>query len=171
MEILGPRPRWAVALVVALALPPAVSSQVANEYDVKAAFLFNFTRFVDWPPSPRSAPFCIGVDGAGPFNGALENGRNEMCPGVTPERRAALATLFSDSDKLAKSVDELSQLIQTETALRRIYCLTPHNDSILMWSHYSNNHTVICLEFTTGNTLFQGAMKVEYLERYPTFLP
>jgi hypothetical protein len=73
VEILGPRPRWAVALVVALTLPRAVPAQVANEYEVKAAFLFNFTRFVDWPPSSRSAPFCIGVDGADPFNSALED--------------------------------------------------------------------------------------------------
>lgn len=73
MEILGPRPRWAVALVVALALPCAAPAQVANEYEVKAAFLFNFTRFVDWPPSSRSALFCIGVDGVDPFNGALED--------------------------------------------------------------------------------------------------
>jgi hypothetical protein len=73
MEILGSRPRWAVSLVVALALPGAAPAQVANEYEVKAAFLFNFTRFVDWPPSSRSALFCIGVDGADPFNGVLED--------------------------------------------------------------------------------------------------
>jgi hypothetical protein len=58
---------------VSLALPAPVPAQVANEYEVKAAFLFNFTRFVDWPPSSRSAPFCIGVDGADPFNSALED--------------------------------------------------------------------------------------------------
>jgi hypothetical protein len=72
VEILGSKPRWAVALVVALALPSAVPAQMADEYEVKAAFLFNFTRFVDWPPSSRNAPFCIGVDGADPFNGTME---------------------------------------------------------------------------------------------------
>src|SRR5206468_11199924 len=34
------------------------------EYQVKAAFLFNFARFVDWPPAAfhdREASFVIGV--------------------------------------------------------------------------------------------------------------
>jgi hypothetical protein len=47
------------------------------EYEVKAAFLVNFTRFVDWPeeafPDPE-APFIIGVVGpTNPFNDRLEN--------------------------------------------------------------------------------------------------
>ena len=45
------------------------------EYQVKAAFLLNFTRFVDWPPEafPNSeAPFTICIYGGDPFGGALE---------------------------------------------------------------------------------------------------
>jgi hypothetical protein len=72
VAILGPRRRWAAALVLALSMPAAFPAQFANEYEVKAAFLFNFTRFVDWMPSSRNAPFCIGVYGADPFHGALE---------------------------------------------------------------------------------------------------
>lgn len=50
-----------------------------------------------------------------------------------------------------------------------IYCLTPHPDSILMWSHYASNHTGICLEFAcdTGKFLFGGAAAVSYCSRYP----
>jgi hypothetical protein len=73
VEILGQRPVWVVSLVMALTFPASVSAQAANEYEVKAAFLFNFTRFVDWPPSSRRVPFCIGVDGADLFNGVLED--------------------------------------------------------------------------------------------------
>ena len=29
----------------------------------------------------------------------------------------------------------------------RIYCLTPVPDDNLMWAHYGNNHTGVCLEF------------------------
>jgi YfiR/HmsC-like len=72
VAILGSRRRWAAALVLALSMPAAFPAQFANEYEVKAAFLFNFTRFVDWMPSSRNAPFCIGVYGADPFHGALE---------------------------------------------------------------------------------------------------
>jgi hypothetical protein len=40
------------------------------EYKIKAAFLYNFTRFVNWPPkafpSPNE-PFVIGIIGKDPF--------------------------------------------------------------------------------------------------------
>jgi len=42
----------------------------------------------------------------------------------------------------------------------RIYCLTPCCDSILMWSHYAENHLGICLEFSTDNKLFGSAEEV-----------
>lgn len=45
-------------------------SKPALEYQVKAAFLFNFTRFVHWPPSAFAspdAPFEIGIAGNDPF--------------------------------------------------------------------------------------------------------
>jgi hypothetical protein len=46
-----------------------------KEYQVKAAFLFNFTQFVQWPESAfRDAgePICIGVLGEDPFGKALD---------------------------------------------------------------------------------------------------
>lgn len=46
----------------------------APEYQVKAAFLYNFTRFIDWPTtafrSPGS-PFVIGIIGDDPFGGYI----------------------------------------------------------------------------------------------------
>jgi hypothetical protein len=47
----------------------------ARECEIKAAFLYNFTKFVDWPPStfPDSgAPIVIGVLGDSPCAQALE---------------------------------------------------------------------------------------------------
>jgi hypothetical protein len=71
MALLRCRTHLSVALALAFAMP-AAPAQAVNEYEVKAAFLFNFTRFVDWPPSSGSGRFCIGVAGAEPFGGALE---------------------------------------------------------------------------------------------------
>jgi hypothetical protein len=72
MALLGCRPQFSFVLALALAMPAAIPAQAVNEYEVKAAFLFNFTRFVDWPPGSGSGPFCIGIAGADPFGGALE---------------------------------------------------------------------------------------------------
>jgi hypothetical protein len=48
---------------------------VADEYPVKAAFLFNFAKFVEWPSDAfkgNDDPFAICVMGQNPFGGALE---------------------------------------------------------------------------------------------------
>jgi hypothetical protein len=46
-----------------------------SEYQVKAAFIFNFVKFVDWPPgafADAKAPLSIGVLGENPFGANLE---------------------------------------------------------------------------------------------------
>jgi hypothetical protein len=43
---------------------------ITKEYQVKATFLYNFTQFVNWPPTAFSSdtdPFVIGVVGEDPF--------------------------------------------------------------------------------------------------------
>jgi hypothetical protein len=51
-------------------------SPTAGEYQVKAAFLFNFAKFVEWPASSfsdASAPLRICVFGRDPFGEELRN--------------------------------------------------------------------------------------------------
>src|SRR2546422_11247568 len=60
-------------LAVCLAMP--VFGEVSPEYKLKAALLFNFAKFVDWPPTAYadvSSPVVIGVLGDDPFDGALD---------------------------------------------------------------------------------------------------
>lgn len=56
-------------------LPAAARAEVtAPEYDVKAAFLFNFTKFVEWPPAAftdEHSSLRICVLGENPFGKAL----------------------------------------------------------------------------------------------------
>lgn len=59
-------------LLLLLAVP---ASAQTPEYDVKAAFLFNFAKFVEWPGSAfdgDSAPLTICVYGEDPFGPALD---------------------------------------------------------------------------------------------------
>jgi len=49
---------------------------VAGEYEVKATFLYNFTKFTDWPPSAfasSNAPIVIGVLGEDPFGKTIDD--------------------------------------------------------------------------------------------------
>ena len=51
----------ALALAVCLASAPIGAEQrtATAEDDIKAAFLFNFTKFVEWPATDRTRPFRI----------------------------------------------------------------------------------------------------------------
>jgi hypothetical protein len=46
-----------------------------TEYQLKAAFLLNFAKFVEWPPaafSDATSPIILGILGSNPFGDALE---------------------------------------------------------------------------------------------------
>ena len=63
---------WLCRCLLLLRSRPARQSK---EYQIKAAFLLNFTQFVEWPAAAFSgpdAPLCIGVLGDDPFGSALE---------------------------------------------------------------------------------------------------
>lgn len=68
--------RWPlVAFAVLAAAFPGSARGPSSEYRVKAAFLLNFTQFVEWPPgafASRDAPLVICVIGADPFGEALD---------------------------------------------------------------------------------------------------
>ncbi|MGA2258758.1 MAG: YfiR family protein, partial [Thermoguttaceae bacterium] len=80
------RPLSALAGLVAMAAlwwqtPPARAQQaepavgVLNEYFVKAAFLYHFGRYVEWPENTfrrATDPFVIGIVGEDSFDGALD---------------------------------------------------------------------------------------------------
>lgn len=61
------------AVLTALLAVPAAAQHV-TEHDVKAAFLYNFTRFVEWPAGspPDSQPFRLCVVADPPATAAIE---------------------------------------------------------------------------------------------------
>jgi hypothetical protein len=73
----------ALLLALLLAVPGAAPAQTAAEYAVKAAFLYNFAKFVDWPaaafPDPNNLKIC--VLGADPFGGSLQEVAGEQVGG------------------------------------------------------------------------------------------
>jgi hypothetical protein len=72
---IGTRPSaagaWVWALAAALALLPARAAEASMEYRVKAAFLYNFARFVEWPKQPEGSALVIGILGTDPLQEAL----------------------------------------------------------------------------------------------------
>ena len=64
----------ALLLLAIACLSAAVRAQETREEQVKAAFLYNFTKFVDWPDSalPPSSPFVVCVFADDGFRKELE---------------------------------------------------------------------------------------------------
>jgi hypothetical protein len=60
-----------VALLAALSTA-LVGQQASIEYDVKAAFVLNFVRYVEWPPERRTPPLRLCVLQPDPFGKRLE---------------------------------------------------------------------------------------------------
>ena len=70
---------WRQVLVTWLLLGGCVlwggDSKPVSEYQVKAVFLYNFTKFADWPReagASTNSPFVIGVLGEDPFGTILD---------------------------------------------------------------------------------------------------
>ncbi len=83
--------RWAVGAVCLAAVAALSAQEVALEYQVKAAYLFNFVKFVEWPPSAASGPIVVCVASHNPFaNRLAETLRGEMIHGRPLEARVIL---------------------------------------------------------------------------------
>jgi hypothetical protein len=76
----------------------AVDTSAATDTQVKAVFLFNFAKYVDWPAtafSNATAPITIGVIGTGSFDDSIQH----VVEGKTINgRRFVIKHLAADSE-------------------------------------------------------------------------
>lgn len=63
--------------------------------------------------------------------------------------------------------------LQEETKSLGVTCFSDDPRGLLMWSHYSANHTGLCYQFETLNdpALFGRALPIQYTRTYPTLNP
>ena len=94
-------PRWsvtssvlAVAMLVCTRAQPENPPKGPSEYQVKAAFLYNFVKFVEWPATAatQEGPIEICVLGKDPFGGALDR----VVEGKTVNDRALVIRHIGD---------------------------------------------------------------------------
>jgi hypothetical protein len=85
-------------IALGVLLSTAARAEVADQYRVKAAFLYNFAKFVEWPSlafkSPAD-PLVIGVLGKNPFGDALA----ATVAGKTVEGRAFQVRELADAQQ------------------------------------------------------------------------
>lgn len=84
-----------VFFIVTYASSRNAQAQVLNEYEAKAAFLFNFVKFVEWPTqafADDSSPLIIGVVGDDGSSGVIE----QVIAGKTANGRRLVVKRFSN---------------------------------------------------------------------------
>lgn len=88
---------WALLLLGLGAQP--LQGEISKEYQIKAAFLYNFTKFVEWPQgsfADKSSPIVIGVVGRNPFGDTLET----IVRDRTVNHRAIVVKLIDQADEV-----------------------------------------------------------------------
>jgi hypothetical protein len=111
-----------VALVLPLASQGTRADSVSDR-EVKAAMLYNFTKFVEWPggpPSDGAKPLTICVVGRDPFGSVLEqavadrtvNGKPVRVARSQPGETKGCQIVFlssSESNRVGEMLDALTQ--------------------------------------------------------------
>jgi len=111
----------ALTAAILLALPSGLTSQTLDTDDVKAAFLFNFAKFVEWPADAMNgaSAITIGVLGSDGVNDALRTmvkDKNIGGRAITVKRTASvdevagLHMLFVGQGEKARIADVLKRL-------------------------------------------------------------
>ena len=103
----------------------SVSAELSRpaEYEIKAAFLYNFIKFTEWPAQAlgkQEEPFVIGVLGRDPFGAALD----KLIEGETIHSKSIVARRFPRMDEAAANSHVLfissSEESQLPTILRLV---------------------------------------------------
>lgn len=90
--------RRLLALIISgsLCAPACLAAAPPSEYEVKAAFLYNFAKYVQWPPSQRQL-FVIGVLGKDPFGRQLD----EALSGQSVQKKSIVIRRFARVEEVA----------------------------------------------------------------------
>lgn len=111
----------ALVLFMAAITPKAwAASTTSSEYQIKAAFLYNFIKFVDWPEEKLhdgNEPIIIGIIGKNPFGNAFEPLKNKSAKG-----EIVIIKHFKGLEELEKSKEKPEQHEQLD-AIRESHLL------------------------------------------------
>ena len=89
-------------------------AETGQEYAVKAAFLFNLAKFVEWPEAGSPEPLLLGVLGEDPFGEVLDRSVNNKVVNGRPVaiKRASSVEQLTDCQILFISSSENKRLKQ-----------------------------------------------------------
>ena len=100
------KPALWLALLVAILSPligvvPAIAQNDTLEYAIKAAYLYKFTPFIEWPASAfagPTSPFYVCILGGDPFGSTLDQALSDHQVGEHPVKLRRLRTVDTAAD-------------------------------------------------------------------------
>jgi hypothetical protein len=108
--------------VTPIALKANDDSTVSREYQIKAAFLYNFIQFVDWPEeksADSNKPITIGIIGKDPFGNAFDPVEDKDA-----KTRKVLIKRFKTFEELKKAGEKDKSLLDREIeSMRKCHLL------------------------------------------------
>lgn len=118
-----------LACLAAFGFPARAQDTGPTEYQIKAAFLYNFVKFVEWPTqaySSATSPTVIGVLGKNVFGGELEKAIRDKFISHRPLQFKAFDSVeeVTNCHVLFINASERSHLPQILAALRGRSILT-----------------------------------------------
>ncbi len=116
-----------ISLILALIVAPLAGraqadSAPSHEYQIKAAFLYNFIKFVDWPEekmADSNEPITIGIIGSEDFIKAFEPIIHKKV-----KNRSISIKYFKGYEKLERTQEDDRQWNQKMEALKTCHLLT-----------------------------------------------
>ena len=120
---------------------------------------------------PFDCRFHIVFEGTpGEMKAFLLEGVAAKNPEWSEERREAKVDAILRAEAYEQTKADFSRLyVEKELERMEVLCLSQKRDDILMWSHYAEQHTGICLGFDTEEwpILQEHAKAVLYQDEYP----
>jgi len=104
----------------------------------------------------------------------FETSHRKQKPEVSEEVRAQLVRgLYAVPSRLGSAFEQLNdQLYKAICEQYRVYCMSEAPDQALMWAHYADSHTGLCLEFDITVPPFgpnNYMSKIAYRDEYPAY--
>lgn len=108
--------------------------------------------------------FYLKLSCFGEFNDPFEMVMGNYLISIPEEE---VEEIISCSNNLQDGASYIDAYFDAQCGVRAstgVVCFTTKYDNLLMWAHYANNHSGICIEFDSSANHFNGKFKDDYYE-------
>jgi hypothetical protein len=117
-------------------------SELSREYQIKAAFIYNFMKFVDWPEGKTkdpNEPIIIGIIGKDPFGDLFDPITSKQIKG-----RKSLIRRFEGLEQLKKSRDA-DKLIESLRKCHLLFICSSEKENLTNIIHTVSKYSVLTI--------------------------